>query len=233
MSDKPLTDRTPTHLTEPLREKLHRLLGEPDSLDVICGHVANGGTVIGLAKTWAVPASSLFNWLRKDPERNKRYSQSLLDRKEWLVERLHQEMHSLATSDIRALYGPSGELLPVDQWPDDIAVAIQSVETDELFDGKGDERQQIGVTRKVKFWDKNKSLEQLAKLHKLLTDQVEHTSQLTLSELILLSYEREVKTPAIGDTVAVEQISGSTKPEQIPVEIGLDDRSTRTDDVIS
>ena len=149
--------------------------------------------MIGLAKMWDVPASSIFNWLRKDPDRNKRYQQSLIDRKEWLVERLHQEMYQLSTSDLRALYTEAGELKPVTEWPDEIAVAVQSVETDELFEGTGRERQQIGVTRKVRFWDKNKSLEQLAKLHQLLTEKVEHSGQMTLGDLILLSYEREKK----------------------------------------
>jgi Terminase small subunit len=194
MDDKPNELAVvPGQLTEPLREKLHRLLGEPDAVEVICGHVSNGGTVIGLAKTWGVPASSVFGWLRKDPDRNKRYQQALLDRKEWLIERLHQEMYQLSTSDLRALYTPAGELKPVTEWPDEIAVAVQSVETDELFEGTGRERQQIGITRKVRFWDKNKSLEQLAKLHQLLTEKIEHSGQMTLGDLILLSYDREKK----------------------------------------
>ena len=182
-----LTDGKLEHV-EPLRERLHRLLGEPDSVDVICGHVANGGTVVGLAKTWDVPASSIFNWLRKDPDRNKRYHAALLDRKEWLVERIHQEMYALSTVDVRCLYDASGTLLPVDKWPEHISVAVQAVETDELFSGGGKDREHIGYTKRVKFWDKNKSLEQLAKLHQLLTDKLEHTGQVSLSDLIIQSY---------------------------------------------
>jgi hypothetical protein len=179
---------------ESFRDRLKRITEDPDLLDVICGHISNGGTIIQLAKTWDVPASSVFNWIRKDAERTKRYEQALVDRKEWLVERLHQEMHALSVSDVRSIYDEQGRLLPVNQWPESVSVAVQSVESQELFDS---DQVQVGVTRRVKFWDKNKSLEQLAKLHKLLTDTVEHTGQVTLADLILASYKvNEAVEPA-------------------------------------
>lgn len=205
---------------ESLRERIARIINEPDILDVICGHVANGGTVIQLAKTWDVPASTIYNWIRKDADRSKRYDQSIVDRKEWLVDRLHQEMHALSVSDIRNVYDSSGNLLPIHEWPESVSVAVQSVETQELFEGEGRDKTQVGVTRRVKFWDKNKSLEQLAKLHKLLADSVEHTGQVTLADLILESYK-------IQDVAAAAQATLETARGELPNVTERTDTSTQ------
>lgn len=51
--------------------------------------------------------------------------------------------------------------LPVHQWPEHMKGVVSSIEQDELFAGKGF---QIGVTKKVKTWEKTKATEQIAKL---------------------------------------------------------------------
>lgn len=95
-----------------------------------------------------------------------------------------RELLKLALSDLRKLFDDKGQLLPPDQWPDDAAVAVASVEVEELFDGYGEERHQIGFTKKVKFWDKPRALELLGKHLKLFTDRVEHSGKVTLEELV-------------------------------------------------
>lgn len=99
----------------------------------------------------------------------------------------------LATSDLRKLFGVDGNLLPVSQWPDDVALAVSAVEIEELFEGFGEERQHIGYTKKVKLWDKVRSLEALGKHLQLFTEklQVEHT--IKLEDLVTGSMEKEVK----------------------------------------
>lgn len=84
-----------------------------------------------------------------------------------------REIAKLAFGDIRKLFDENGALLPVQQWPDDIAPAVSSVEIDELFEGFGENRVQIGHTKKVKFWDKAKSLEMLGRHLKLFVDRAE------------------------------------------------------------
>lgn len=102
-----------------------------------------------------------------------------------------RELLKLATSDLRKLFDEKGALLPADQWPDDVAAAVASVEVDELFEGYGQEREQIGYTKKVKFWDKTKSLELLGKHLKLFTDKIEHSGQLTLEQLVAASMPKD------------------------------------------
>lgn len=83
------------------------------------------------------------------------------------------ELARLAFVDIRKLFDQDGALVPVTQWPDEVAAAVASVETDELFEGYGEDRHQVGVTRKIKLWDKPRSLELLGKHLKLWVERVE------------------------------------------------------------
>jgi phage terminase small subunit len=70
----------------------------------------------------------------------------------------------LADSDIRELFNENGSLKPIKQWPDKIALAVSSVEIDELDE-----------TKKVKLWDKVKALEMMGRHLKMFTDKVEHS----------------------------------------------------------
>lgn len=73
------------------------------------------------------------------------------------------ELSKIVHADPRKLFDDSGALLPIRQWPDDMAGAVASIEVDELFDGKGKGRKFIGYTKKVKFWDKNSGIEKAMK----------------------------------------------------------------------
>lgn len=86
-----------------------------------------------------------------------------------------RELARIAFSDLRKLFDERGGLLPVSQWPDELAGAIAVVETDELFEGFGENRVQTGYTRKVKAWDKPKALELLGKHLRLWVERQELT----------------------------------------------------------
>ncbi len=73
------------------------------------------------------------------------------------------ELSKIVHADPRKLFDDNGSLLPIRQWPDDMAGAVASIEVDELFDGKGRGRKHIGYTKKVKFWDKNSGIEKAMK----------------------------------------------------------------------
>ena len=71
------------------------------------------------------------------------------------------QLKRLAMFDTRALFNADGSVRPPSEWPDDIAAVIAGVEVQELNVGKGDERQQIGVLKKVKLIERTKSLDML------------------------------------------------------------------------
>jgi phage terminase small subunit len=82
-------------------------------------------------------------------------------------ERVLNEFGAIGFSDVRKLFGPGGGLLPPDQWPEDIAPAVASVEVDELYEGRGKDREQVGWTKKIKLWNKTDALKALGENLKL------------------------------------------------------------------
>lgn len=96
-----------------------------------------------------------------------------------------RELMRVLTTDIGKAFDANGVLLPVQQIPEDVRRAIASIETDELFDGKGPERTQVGVTRKIKFWSKDNALALAMRHLGLLRDKVEHSlDKTTLEQLV-------------------------------------------------
>ena len=173
------------------QERLEDLIYKPDALDIMCSFVSNGGTLVDFAKLWDVRFSDLMRWIRKDKERTKSYEDAIRDRNEWTVETVLQELRLMATFDIRDLYDDAGNVKPISEWPKHAAAAVAGIEVNELFDGRGDEREMIGVAKKLKLWDKTKAIEQLGKTQKLFVDRVEETKVLKLEDLVLASYKNE------------------------------------------
>jgi phage terminase small subunit len=79
-------------------------------------------------------------------------------------ERLIQEYAKIALSDIRTFYNEAGELLKPHELGDDAARAVQAIEVEEIYDGTGPERRQIGYTKRLKLWSKTGALDSLCKL---------------------------------------------------------------------
>lgn len=105
--------------------------------------------------------------------------QSLMDeranRTQVTADRVITEVARLGFADLRKLFDDKGALRPVQEWPDEIAAAVASVEVDELFEGFGENRVQVGYTKKVKLWDKGKALEMLGRHLKLFVERTELT----------------------------------------------------------
>lgn len=80
------------------------------------------------------------------------------------------ELAKIAFLDIRKLYNDDGGLKNIQDIDDDTARTIASMESLEEFDGYGEDREQIGITRKVKLLDKTKALELLGKHLGLFSD---------------------------------------------------------------
>lgn len=79
------------------------------------------------------------------------------------LENVLQELMKIAFVDIRKVFNADGCLKPVHEWDDNIAGAVTSVEVLEVYEGTGKNKQFIGYSKKVKFNDKNQSLDKLMK----------------------------------------------------------------------
>lgn len=106
------------------------------------------------------------------------------------ADKVLKETYLLAMSDIGEAFNDDGSLKPIKNIPAHIRRAISSVEVDELFEGHGKEREQVGYTRKLRLWDKVKTLELLGKHLKLFSEHIQHGVDETLEKLIGGSLEQ-------------------------------------------
>lgn len=109
------------------------------------------------------------------------------------AEEVLKELYLIATTDLSQAFGDDNKLLPIKDMPIEIRRAISSIEVDEIWDGYGEEREVVGQTKKIKLWDKTKTLELLAKHLKLLTDKIEITGNTGLADRIKKARERSTK----------------------------------------
>jgi len=93
------------------------------------------------------------------------------------AERVIQELSRIALVDLGRIYNDDGNLLPIKDMPEDARRAIAGVEVDQLFEGRGEDREMVGVTKKVKLFDKPRALEMLGRHFGLFKDRVEHTGK--------------------------------------------------------
>jgi phage terminase small subunit len=79
------------------------------------------------------------------------------------AERVIREFTIIGFLDPAAFYDERGNLLPIKQMPEEARRAITGMDIEELFEGKGEERRQVGVLRKIRFAQKQQALDGLAK----------------------------------------------------------------------
>lgn len=81
------------------------------------------------------------------------------------LDRTLREVARLAYFDIRKAFGPDGELLPLSELDDDTAAGIAGLESEDVFEGRGESRLKVGVLRKLKIADKRGALDIAMKYH--------------------------------------------------------------------
>lgn len=104
------------------------------------------------------------------------------------------ELARIAKVDVGQAFNPDGTLKPIHDIPEDVRRAMSSVEIDEIYEGFGVERRAVGQTKKVKFIDKNRALENIGRNLKLFTDKVEHSVDEDLANRLSRARNRIGKT---------------------------------------
>lgn len=173
-----------------LDERTKAVVESEEFLSEICGDVANGGSLIDYCKTKDIRYSDAVKWVydRQWPERAKAYDLALLARSDWSFQRVLKEIQLLGTVDIRKAFNDSGGLKPIQDIPEDVARAIVGIESVELFEGKGENRERIGELKKIKFSDKIRALELMGKQLSMFKEQVEHSGVVGIEKLIEESF---------------------------------------------
>ncbi len=95
---------------------------------------------------------------------------------ELTAETILGELLRIAKVDVREAYDEDGNLRPLSEIPEDVRRAVAGIEIDDRWEGKGEDATRYTV-KKLKFWDKNRALELLAKNLGLLVEKHEVTGK--------------------------------------------------------
>lgn len=147
----------------PYQARLQAFTDRPDAMDQIYAHVSNGGDMVTFAQMLDLRMSDVALWINKDFGRVKAYTAAAKAGDEWIKQRVLKELALIGTVDIRRIFRDDGGLLPPNEWPEDVARAISAVDIEELYEGTGRDRQQVGFTKKIKMNDKLRALELIGK----------------------------------------------------------------------
>lgn len=77
-----------------------------------------------------------------------------LKRLEITKDKVEREIAAMAFIDIRGFYNENGTLKPPQEWTEQQAAAVASMEVEELYEGSGKDRTWIGYVKKIKLWSR-------------------------------------------------------------------------------
>lgn len=92
------------------------------------------------------------------------FQKRLSDKSEITLERVLKEYGRIAFSDIRKYYDENGNLIPIHLLDDDSAAVLAGMDIDELNEYVKGEKITIGITKKIKRWDKKGALDSICKV---------------------------------------------------------------------
>ena len=159
-----------------------------ETMHTICAHVAQGGSLITLCETWKVIYGHMFAWIASNKDRNRMYVDAQNARVEWSREAILVELRKIGMFDMRMVFDEDGEVLNPKDWPKEVASVVQHIDIIERFDKEGG---LAGKTYKVKLWNKEKALELLGKNLSMFIDQVNHSGNLTLEDIVAGSRKKK------------------------------------------
>ena len=172
-----------------MENKTLQKIDDPHFFDELVEHIVSGGSLPNLCKLLDIRYSKIIKWIYTNDTRREAYEVSLAARGEWVIQSVLNELKDIALADIRDAYDENSNLLPVKDWPKSLANVVQAVEVQEDFEGQGASRRKVGETKRLKLWDKLKAIELFGKNLKLFKEQIEHTGQLTLEDLVTQSMD--------------------------------------------
>lgn len=116
-----------------------------------------------------------------------------------------REILNSATIDIADAYDEEGNLRPISEMSEPLRKAIIQIETEELFDGRGKDREHIGTAKTIKIQNRLHALELLGKHLKMFTDVHEIPGLERLAEQIQAARKR-------AENAASRRVGAKTAP---------------------
>ena len=127
-------------------------------------------------KTAQEQASRLLSNVKvqKEIERHQKERQG---RTEVTQDYVLKKLVDIAEMDVLDILNDNMSLKPVSQWPKIWRQFLSGFDVVEMFEGRGDDREMIGLLKKIKWPDKVKNLELLGRHLGMFKDRVEHTGK--------------------------------------------------------
>jgi phage terminase small subunit len=88
-----------------------------------------------------------------------------------------KKMVEIAEMDVLDIMTDDMSIKPVSQWPKIWRQYLSGFDLAEMFEGRGDERETVGILKKIKWPDKVKNLELLGRHLGMFKDKVEVTGK--------------------------------------------------------
>lgn len=159
-------------------------LAMPGMIDEVCASITAGSTLVAWCREHDLRTSLVAAWIELDDTRRKRYRDALDVRERHHKDEIIEQLRAMITSDITQAFTDDGTLKPLSQIPVGVRHWIAGMEIEELFEGRGEAREQVGILRKIKLHDKVRSIELLMRNLKMLVDKVELDGKLSVADLI-------------------------------------------------
>mgnify|MGYP000083940312 CR=1 FL=1 len=116
------------------------------------------------------------------------------------IVRTLQELVRLGTSDIRQAFDEDGQLKRPEEWSDEFAASVASIEVI-TRNGSEEAPDQVEYVHKIKMWDKNSALEKIAKHLGMFIERREVTVTHIYADMSDDELDRELSQALAGEAV--------------------------------
>lgn len=201
-----------------------------ESLDRLCDHVANGGNLLDFAKLHRISYSAIKRWLNSEKKFLAAFEEAKAMQSEVIEEKILRELQRIGQFDLRSIFGNDNCVLPPDEWSEEAGSVIAGFEVHELFESDGEGgKNLIGYVKKIKLWDKTKTLESVAKIKQMLGTARKDASanendilnivnrMITKRQALLGTQQKAVKPGA--DRASLDSGSRGSAAEPVEIEV--------------
>ena len=178
-------------MNETMKERWERLSADPATFETCIEHLMMGGCLSTLTDLWRVTYANIMSLMYSTPDRKQRYEDALQARSDFVLAKLLNEINRIAFTDSRKLFKDDHSLKPINEWPDDIAAAVSSIEVSEEFDYEDRKKVLVGHLKKVKLYDKLKAIEMLGRDLGRFVQKHEVSGKVTLEDLVTGSQQED------------------------------------------
>lgn len=172
-----------------------------DFIEVVCGHVASGGTLTTFCADRDILFKLVNQFIQSQRDYARRYMDALKVREVHLKEEIIQEIAGYLRCDLTDAFDANGNMLRLVEMPRNVKRLIAGYEFEEIFEGPRNDRVHVGNMHKIKLWDKPRAIEMLMKHLKMLVEDVNVTGKITLADLLAPDQPSEPTAVVEGRTL--------------------------------